>query len=77
MERGVVVVNVTQCVNGGVDSERYMTGNTLAAAGVVSGHDITSEAAITKLMYLFGMGLRAEQVKKYLDCSLCGEVTIQ
>ena len=77
VERGVVVVNVTQCVNGGVDSERYMTGNTLAAAGVVSGHDITSEAAITKLMYLFGMGLSAEQVKKYLDCSLCGEVTIQ
>ena len=54
-----------------------MTGNVLSAAGVVSGHDITSEAAITKLMYLFGMGLRPEQVKKYLNCSLCGEVSIQ
>lgn len=76
VERGVVMVNVTQCVNGGVDSERYMTGNALAAAGVVSGHDITSEAAITKLMYLFGMGLSPVQVKKYLNCSLCGEVSI-
>ncbi len=76
VKRGVVIVNVTQCVNGGVDSDRYMTGNTLSATGVVSGHDITSEAAITKMMYLFGMGLAPEQVKKYLNCSLCGEVTI-
>ena len=76
VKRGIVVVNVTQCVNGGVHSERYMTGNALSAAGVVSGYDITSEAAITKLMYLFGMGLRTDQVKKYLNCSLCGEVTI-
>lgn len=76
VRRGVVVVNVSQCVNGGVHSERYMTGNTLQSTGVVSGYDITSEAAITKLMYLFGMGLRAEQVKKYLNCSLCGEITL-
>lgn len=76
VKRGVVVMNVTQCVNGGVDADRYMTGNAMSAAGVISGHDITSEAAITKMMYLFGMGLRAEQVKKYLNCSLCGEVSI-
>ena len=76
VKRGIVIVNVTQCVNGGVHSERYMTGNTLQSTGVVSGYDITSEAAITKLMYLFGMGLRSEQVKKYLNCSLCGEITI-
>lgn len=76
VERGVVVINVSQCINGGVHSERYMTGNTLQAAGVVSGYDITAEAAITKLMYLFGMGLSADEVKKYLNCSLCGEVTV-
>lgn len=76
VKRGVVVMNVTQCVNGGVNSDRYMTGNALSAAGVISGYDITSEAAITKMMYLFGLGLRAEQVKKYLNCSLCGEVSI-
>ncbi len=76
VKRGVVIVNVSQCVNGGVNSERYMTGNALQSTGVISGNDITSEAAITKLMYLFGMGLRTEQVKKYLNCSLCGEITI-
>ena len=76
VERGVVVLNVTQCVNGGVHSDLYDTGNALAKAGVVSGHDITSEAAITKMMYLFGLNLPAESVKKYLLCSLCGEVTI-
>ena len=76
VERGIVILNVTQCVNGGIHSTRYVTGDCLARAGVVSGHDITSEAAITKMMYLFGMGLPAENVKKYLSYSLCGEVTI-
>lgn len=76
VERGIVILNVTQCLNGGINSTRYATGDSLTRAGVVSGHDITSEAAITKMMYLFGMGLPAESVKKYLSYSLCGEVTI-
>lgn len=76
VENGVVILNVTQCVNGGVNSNLYATGNTLAHAGVVGGHDITSEAAVTKMMYLFGLGLPAGSVKKYLEYSLCGEVTI-
>lgn len=77
VDRGIVILNVTQCVNGGIHSTRYVTGDCIARAGVVSGHDITSEAAITKMMYLFGMGLPAESVKKYLSYSLCGEMTIQ
>ena len=76
-ERGIVILNVTQCVNGGVKQSLYETGNCLSQAGVVSGHDITSEAAITKLMYLFGLGLPPETVKKYLQSAICGEVTIQ
>ena len=76
VDRGIVILNVTQCVNGGVRSDLYDTGNSLMRAGVVSGHDITSEAAITKMMYLFGMGLPSETVKRYMNYSLCGEVTI-
>ena len=75
-DRGVVILNVTQCINGGVRGTLYETGNCLTAAGAVSGHDMTSEAAITKLMYLFGLGLNTATVKKYLNCALCGEVTI-
>ena len=75
-ERGVVIVNVTQCPNGGVHDELYETGNCLAKAGVVSGHDMTSEAAITKLMYLFGLGLKPDAVKRYFNSNLCGEVSL-
>ena len=70
------ILYVTQCVNGGIHSTRYETGDCITRAGVVSGHDITSEAAITKMMYLFGLGLTADSVKKYLSYSLCGEMTI-
>ncbi len=73
--RGIVVLNVTQCADGGVDDSLYETGNTLSAAGVVSGHDITREAAITKLMYLFGQRLDAQAVKQQLARSLRGEIT--
>ena len=76
IERGVVVMNVTQCPNGGVHDRRYYAGNRLANAGVISGQDITSEAAITKMMFLFGQGFTSEQVKRELVTSLCGEMTV-
>lgn len=75
VERGIVVVNITQCTNGSVHPYRYMTGMELAQCGVVSGHDLTSEAAITKLMYLLGRGMTAEEVKNYMEYSLCGEMS--
>lgn len=76
VDRGIVIINITQCVNGGVHTKRYVSGDRLAATGVVSGHDMTAEAALTKLMYLFGLGLAPNDVRKYLECSLCGEVTL-
>ncbi len=74
-DRGLVIVNVTQCVNGGVDARRYQAGSTLSQAGALSGGDITFEAAVTKLMFLFGLGLSPEAVKKYITTALCGEIT--
>ena len=74
VKSGKVVVNVTQCVNGGVH-KRYAAGDALMAAGAVSGHDITAEAAITKMMHLFGLGLTAPEVSENFEQSLCGELT--
>lgn len=75
IDKGIVIVNITQCYNGCVMPMRYLTGLELSQAGVVSGHDLTSEAAITKLMYLFGEGLSSKEVEKYMEYSLCGEMT--
>ncbi|MBD5226530.1 MAG: type I asparaginase [Bacteroidales bacterium] len=75
ISRGIVIVNVTQCPNGKVMPERYQTGLEMTRAGVVSGHDLTSEAAITKLMYLFGLGMSRDQVRRGMQVSLRGELT--
>ena len=76
IDNGVVIVNVTQCSNGSVHQQRYLTGWGLAQIGVVSGHDLTSEAAITKLMHLFGEGLTSEQVKNAMEVSIRGEMSL-
>lgn len=76
VNRGIVIVNVTQCSAGSVEMHRYETGHKLLEAGVISGFDSTTESAVTKLMFLFGHGLTPEEVKDHMNCSLIGEVTI-
>ncbi len=75
VDRGVVVVNVTQCLYGTVEMGRYKAGHILLDVGVIPGYDMTTEAAVTKLMYLFGHGMSIKEVKDHMLCSLIGEMT--
>ncbi|KAL1974968.1 hypothetical protein VTN31DRAFT_5172 [Thermomyces dupontii] len=75
IQRGIVIVNVTQCLKGSV-SPAYAPGMALSRAGVVSGHDMTSEAALTKLAYLLALpGSTPESVAREMSVSLRGELT--
>lgn len=75
-DRGVVVVNITQCLTGSVEMERYTTGIQLLQAGVTSGYDCTPECAVTKLMFLLGHNLSPEIVRQKMSVSLAGEITV-
>lgn len=74
-QRGVVIVNCTQCLRGSVRQGEYAAGAALARAGVISGYDMTAEAALCKLFFLFSAGLTPDEVKTQMGRSLCGEVT--
>lgn len=74
IDRGIVVFNVSQCVGGKVIQGRYKTSQKLEEIGVVGGSDITTEAAITKLMYLLGKENSTEEVKRKLVLPLNGEM---
>jgi L-asparaginase len=74
--QGKVIVNITQCTGGSVSMNLYETGLQLLKAGVVSGYDSTVEAALTKMMYLFGKGLSPNEVRAEMQHALAGEITI-
>lgn len=76
VKKGIIVVNVTQCNSGHVDMRKYQTGIELYNAGAVSGYDITTEAAITKLMYLLGRGYSYTEVVEKMNESLRGEISL-
>ncbi|KAG0233471.1 hypothetical protein BGW42_007428 [Actinomortierella wolfii] len=73
-DRGVVIVNCTQCKRGLV-TDVYQTGKVLYDAGVVPGNDMTPECALTKLSYLLGHNLPVEKVREMMTKSLRGELT--
>jgi L-asparaginase len=75
VERNIVIFNVSQCAGGRVTQGRYQSSKILQEIGVVSGSDITSEAAITKLMHLLAKESNPESVRWQLGRNICGEMS--
>ncbi len=75
-QQGILVVNCTQCVKGRVDMSGYANGKLVEETGVISGKDITPEAALAKLHYLLSKtGLSASERQKMMAQDLCGEMS--
>lgn len=72
---GMLVVNISQCLAGSVSQGLYETSSELENIGVISGGDMTTEAAITKLMFLLEQNLGPEELKEQITISLRGELT--
>lgn len=74
LQRGVYIINVSQCYGGSVVMELYETGSTLNKIGLINGKNMTTESAIAKMMYLLGKNLTKEEFKIYCEAPLRGEL---
>ena len=74
-DNGTVIVVCSQCPHGTVSLGAYETSSTLKDAGAVSGYDITTEAAVAKLYYLFSRGLSRDEIRARMERNMRGEIT--
>lgn len=74
-EQGVIITVCSQCLQGSVSLGAYETSRGLADVGAVSGADMTTEAAVAKLYYLFSAGFDKNEIKEKMSRDLCGELT--
>ena len=77
VEDGISVVVTTQCLYDSANLEVYQVGSKLLELGVIQGRDMTSEAAMTKLMWAIGQGMNPEEVADLFQKNLAGEITAQ
>jgi len=75
IDRGLIILNVTQCHAGKVDMDAYSTGILLKKIGVISGFDSTTEAALTKLFFILGQTNNIQEIKRILQKNLRGEIS--
>ena len=75
IRQGKIIVNITQCSTGSVKMHLYETGLQLLESGIISGADLTVEAALTKLMFLLGKRLPHSEIRSEMRRNICGELT--
>ena len=74
-DKGMIIVNCTQCQRGTVNMSTYETGSILLKSGIISGKDLTDEAALTKLYVLCSKGYSNSKIKKLMQENIRGELT--